>query len=259
LKKVWQRFVIGYTGVIKMVRLIPSTVFMKDPVDVWGKETNVSLAELAVRTHAPPMTFSRSGNIIAWVDFESGTPNYTVSKTGAPTCGRSTAYARNGDFSYIIDGDDSNHLTLGLQTNDFHIGKLGSSVMFSSSGTKYYITTSLYYYDGTDFHAAELKYDRTAEKLYYLNSAAAYVEIADEECLNYQTNFSTFKVVADFSNGKYVRALCFGSEYDLSAYPLYVSNSAVVKHLETRVKVQGITAGGMRVYIDNMTITENES
>lgn len=242
-----------------MVKLNSSSMFLKDPINVWGEETSVSLAELAVRTHAPPMTFSRSGNVVAWVDFESATPNYDVDNTGTPTSGRSTAYTRNGDFSYLIDGNDSDYTELSMHTNDFHVGKIGNSVMFASAGVDYYILASLYYYDGTNLNAAELKYDRTAKKLYYLNSVPAYVEIAVDECINYTTNFSTFKIVADFSTGKYVKALCFGDEYDLSAHSLYIDGSAIVKHLKSGVKVQGITAGGMQVYLDNMVITENES
>lgn len=241
-----------------MVKLHSSKMFIKDPVDVWGQETTIGLAEQAVRVQAPPLTFDKRGTVIRWADFESGTPNYYADITGAPTHGRSNTVTCNGDFSYKIDGDDSNYVEVEMHTNDFHVGKVGSSVMFSSSGADYYVENSLYYYDGTNFIAAVLKYDRTAEKLYYLNSALAYIEIAELPCLNYDNCFSTLKVVADFDSGKYIRAICFGNEYDLSDCELYTAASAIAKHLKCSTKAQGITAGGMIVYLDNFILTENE-
>jgi hypothetical protein len=146
-----------------------------------------------------------------------------------------------------------------MHTDDFHIGgNMGNSVVFASTGTDYYITSSIYYYDGSNFYAAELKYDRNAEKLYYMDSSGAYVEIAALTCLNHINSFSTLKVVADFDDAKYVRAMCFGNEYDLSTHSLYTSGSAIVKHIKAFSEVKGITAGGMQVYIDNMVLTENE-
>ena len=96
------------------------------------------------------------------------------------------------------------------------------------------------------------------EKLYYQSGAPAWVEIGDVGCINNRFNFSTMKMVVDIEAGEYVRAICFGKEYDLSGIAIYSAASGIAPHLYCESGIKGTTAGGGTVYIDSMIITENE-
>lgn len=239
---------------------ISGEVLIKDTTDVWGNSVPMGLGELAVRTHAPPIVFDRRGDVLRWVDFESATQKFIASTLGGtPTYNRSNTTATNGSFSYLISGAAAaDSAQVAMQTNDFHVGNIGYSVSLASDDIKYSHRCNIYYYTGSDFYRATLKYDKNTEKLYYLNSSSSYVEIADIPYSANKYNFSTFKVVVDLTNMKYLRAICFGNEYDLSEHTLYSTNSAVTRHIKGSSIITGIDATAFSVYIDNMILTENE-
>jgi hypothetical protein len=64
---------------IKMVKLHAASMFIKDPVDVWGKEKNIGLAEHSARRLAPPITsLVEQGNLIYYDGYESGVQKYEL-------------------------------------------------------------------------------------------------------------------------------------------------------------------------------------
>jgi len=248
-----------------MVRFRPSTVFVKDPVDVWGKEETMGLSELAVRTHAPPLAYDRRGDVIFWDDFESPTAKFTSSVAGAGTVIRSNTVAKIGDFSAKCTTGTVQNQYAGTQYSitDFHLGKIGVQTSFASNDSDYEVKLINAYYDGTNYHMAYIKYVFGDEKLYYQSAIGPVVwtEIAaDVEYRALTQNWSTIKVVFDLSNYEFVRLLAFGNEYDLSGYSMPSDASVANPYLYTSVEFHKLDVAAIaRVgYIDNIILTENE-
>ena len=241
---------------------ISGEVLIKDTTDVWGNSVSMGLGELAVRTHAPPITFDRRGDVLRWVDFESSTPNYAVydyPPAGLPVHGRTIARAATGDFSYYATVSNTQYINMQMYTNDFHIGRLGGQALFMSADSTYTIDMAVSVFDGTNLTYAILRYNRNTKKLQYYDDTGTYQDIATVDHRAINQNFSTVKLVADFANAKYVRATVFGSEYDISDKALRVVGNATDAHLFFKTVITGINATPSTVYIDNMILTENES
>ena len=243
-----------------MVKLHSSRMFVKDPVDAWGEETTIGLAEHAVRTQAPPLVYDRRGGVIRWVDFESSTPNYEIDKTVGSAFDRSTNTAHAGSFSGKVDvpASASDYCRIIQYINDFHLGKMGLSAQFASADTAFDLHLKLQYHDGVTVHDAELMYKYSTGAL-FVNTPTGSVGIDSVDRYASIYNFSTIKVVADFSTDKYVRALMFGNEYDLSAYTIRTAGSASIKHIEPRFEIVGAAGSAATAYVDDIILTENEA
>lgn len=244
----------------KMVRLIPSSVFVKDPVDVWGEEQTIGLAEHSVRTHAPSMMHDRRGDVIAWDNFESPTRKY-ANTTGTVT--RSSDRSKTGDFSIkcVTGGVSGNRSGVLYIQSDFHSDtNMGVQVSFSTAGDVWGMIIGFSYYDMTKIHtwSIRLKSDGTLE---YGDLAGTWQTVTGASSIYKQNsyNFATIKVVGDISTDKYVRAVLFDEEYDLSAYTCYsAAVPATMPYLYPLVDIETLEAVAKTAYFDNYILTENE-
>ena len=232
--------------------------YVKDPVDVWGNTTTIGNAELAVRTHAPPITFDRQGDVLRWADFESATPNYILYPSAASTLTRSTDAAKTGSFSMKYDVCNNGYPNMRIVTNDFHIGRIGGSCAFSSATTSLKIDMKLRYHDGVNMGKAEVRYDTGTQILSYMADGGGYVSLGTLPYNHVITNFSTMKIVADFEKSEYVRLVFFGSEFDLSGITLDSEASALARSLTLEMRIWSEGAGVGVAYVDNMILTGNE-
>ena len=198
---------------------VPSgTVFVKDPVDVWGKEQTIGLAEHAVRTKATSSPYDRRGTLIYWDDFESPSSRY-FSETklySNGTVARSTDNPKFGDFCLkLTTGSTTNDwVRIYYSVNDFHVGKIGAQFSFATQATHALVCLTMEYYDGSKVWTARLDYNLSTDMLRYYGDDGAYHDLIT---VPYYKGFagelipySTIKLVADFDNKKYVRSLLFG-------------------------------------------------
>jgi len=240
---------------------VPSgTVFVKDPVDVWGKEQTIGLAEHAVRTHAAPMPFDRRGDVIYWDDFESPTRKY-IAYTG--TVNRSADRSYNGDFSLKCvstgSGPPNRDGFVYYLANIHNDTNIGLQFAFSTDDDMWRMRIGMTYYDTVDKHMfiIGLKSDGT---LQYWDSAGTWQDIATTSL--YKQNsyiFAMMKVVGDLSTNKYVRATVFNAEYDLSSYACQtVASVKPEPYLSISGYVEELDAASKTVYFDNLILTENE-
>ena len=237
---------------------ITGEVSIKDTTDVWGNSVPMGLGELAVRTHAPPMTFDRRGDVLRWADFERATPNYQVVADPHVVYNRSTDTAAIGEFSLKAAIPHLETVSVQLRTNDFHIARVGGQFQFSSDDTDLNVAIVLGQYTGSNYVRGKLGFNFDTGDLEYLDSSGSYQTIDTVVDYHSKFDFSTFRLVVDLSTGYYVRAIAFGSEYDLSAYPLRSSALATAKHLEMLSEAWMKAAGTGTIYIDNIIITGNE-
>lgn len=246
-----------------MVKLVSSKTFVVDPADAWGNEHVIGLAENAVRTHAPPKTYDRRGDIIYWNEFESGTTKYTPTIDGAGgSINRSIDYANRGDFSLkcVTGAVGADSVSVGYKFTDFHpSGKVGIETMFTSADNNYGIYLDLDYDDGTTMVVSSLRWWQFTNKLEYVNSDGVYTTISTDVKRTIENpNWSSIKLVIDLSTAKYVRALMFGQEFDLSAHDIRVGITTSIPHIQATFKMMAGENAAKTGYLDNVIFTENE-
>lgn len=247
-----------------MVKLQTSSMFIKDPIDVWGNEKTIGLAEQAVRLGSP-LVFDRRGDMLFHDDFESPTKKYADYKDAGGTVGRSIGYATRGDFCIKATTNASSGDVAGVEYiyTDYHDGRIGVQASMYTNNFPTTLELSITHHDGTFKHHAQLKYylatpnfltkimDFGGAEVTVSSSIDCYQSIANQ-------NFATFKLVIDTNTGYYVRALLLRNEIDLSEYNIETSASAEAPHLQIRAFVISATGINEVAYIDNITITENE-
>jgi len=260
LKKVWQRFVIDCTGVIKMVRLIPSTMFVKDPVDVWGKEVSIGPAEQAIRSQFP-YVYNKSGNVIYWDDFESPTVKPGLVAAGAGSCNRTADKSLFGDFSmkFVTGAVVGNGCSADYYLNNFRAGKLGVLASFMTNAVQVEYMLTLDYSDGVTNHVGRIKVDVSDGKVYYGYPATnIYLGTVSWYTSGSVDLFMPMKLVVDFDNGVFDTLYIARNEIDMSSIDLYSTGSTVKQHMQAEVAAQTKAASSNTVYIDNVVITDNE-
>jgi len=248
-----------------MVKLHSPNVYIKDPVDVWGKEQTIGLAEHAVRTHAPAMPFDRRGDVLYWDDFESPTMKCYPRAYGSATSARSIDYSKTGDFSLKCTTDATvgvgDYAGLLYAHNDFHLSNVGTQISFMCADTvnDYSIMNFLYWFDGSNEYQAIIEWYNATGKLWYRNSSGAMTELAGTYDYKYHTNnFATMKLVVDMANHEYLRVLLFGSEIDMSGIAIQNSGTTSDRYLYTSFTINNNSAVSSTMYFDNYALTENE-
>ena len=248
-----------------MVRLIPANVFLKDPIDSWGKSKTIGPSEQAVRSHAPPMTFDRRGELLYWDGYESPSQRYQdwVTVASGGTVARSTENPKFGDFGLkLVTGATANDSSVVYYfINDFHINRVGAEISFASCSTDCLIYLDVNYFDGTTKLQGKIAYDTSTEKLQVWsggiwNTAATlpmFMGTAGEKL-----PFTTMKLVMDLSRDEYVRALCAGTEVDISAYTPITALDATKRGMTVYVWYQTTAAAAQTAYIDGFKFTGNE-
>lgn len=244
-----------------MVRLIPSHVFVKDTVDVWGEEKTIGLAEHAVRTHAAALPFDRRGDIIYWDDFESATPKHIEDIGGAGTIGRSTTTSKFGSFSLkcATGATTNNYCQVIYPQVDYHDVYVGAQTSFACLVDNYDVRWMGNFYDGTNMHLASIKWTESTEKLAYWGSDAAYHDLSGTYPFYADTHsWATLKVVCDISSHEYVRLLFMDNEIELSDIGMEISLNATKRNFASYFKITTLENVAKTCYIDNFILTENE-
>jgi len=248
-----------------MVRLIPSKVFMKDPVDSWGKSETIGPSEQAVRAHALPMTFDRRGELLYWDDFESSSKRYQewVTVASGGTINRSTENPKFGDFGVkLVTGTTINDSAVVYYLlNDFHVNRVGAEISFASCSTDCYIYIDMNYFNGVTKLQGKMAYDTSNNKL-QVWSGAMWVTVATLPMFMGNSGeklpFTTLKLVMDLERNEYVRALCAGTEVDISSFTPITGADATKRGITVYVWYQTKVAVAQTAHIDGFKFTGNE-
>lgn len=248
-----------------MARKTMSKIFMKDPVDSWGASESVGPSEQTVRTHGPPMTFDRRGELMYWDDFESSSQRYQdwVTVASGGTINRSTENPKFGDFGIkMVTGATINDAaTIYYFLNDFHVGRVGAEISFASCSTDCYIIIDMSYYDGTTKLQGKIAYD-TSNSQFVVWSVGSWTPATTLPMFmgtsGEKLPFTTIKLVMDLDRNEYVRALCAGTEVDISAYTPTTAADVTKRGITVYAWYQTKAAVAQTGYIDNFKFTGNE-
>lgn len=232
--------------------------YVKDPVDTWGKVTTIGNAELAVRTHAPPIVFDRRGDVIRWLDFESSTEKCTTYANNA-TVSRSAEYSNTGDFSEKLSATGHPAVCrVDTKTQDYHIGNIGLQAQFSMTFLRGWFLLRIAHFTGTHANRYYLELDLDNQDVEYSGGKDVLLDTFD---LNpTPTSFSTMKLVVDLAAKHAVRAIVFGKEYDLSVLDCTpaITVDGTAAHITAGITMASTGTGNNTSYVDNIIITENE-
>jgi len=222
---------------------------------------NVDNAELAARLGACS-TMDRRGNLIWYDDFEAAAAvKWDVAGDAGYTMAYSTdrAWMGNQSMKTVTHTDAADNVILEKSFCLPLERRIGIEFMFNMTTGKPEISILILGYTGAFCFNAIVQYNHNTGKLYYLNSAGAYVELTRHDSTTI-TNESWFfmKLVIDWDVKEYVRFIFCGTEYDLTGIPIRTWASILERHVDIFLYNTAVTAAASTVYFDNFILTQNE-
>ena len=244
-----------------MVRLIPSKMFIKDPVDAWGDEKTIGLSEHSARRLAPPITqFMQSGNIVLWDGYEDNIKKYSLYQVFGGTAERSIDYAQYEAFSLKCTptGGAASHAGAKYYLTDFHEGStmLVKASVTSPQATGWAFSILIAYYDGTNVVSAHLKYAADGSVTYY-DSAGVWQSLLSIPRYSNVLNWGSISLAIDLATAKYVEARVYREEMDMSTYDINSAASAENPHVEITLYFEDIAGTSIVGYIDDVVVMEH--
>lgn len=238
-----------------------SLVTIMDPPDRWGTRHNLGLAELAARLGSPAM-FSRTGEVIAYDNFENGIEQWYRTGPGAWEVNWDAQYFKTGGFSCQL----KTAVTVGfLATMTKHIGypvlsPFGMEASFSYTANWAYLTFHVRFQSPTELLWASLRYNHATSKMQYGTAFGVWVDIPnfDFTAMGLPYAFDTLKLTVDFKAKKLQHLLINSRSIDLSAFSTYVSGGGSATPLISTEFILE-TNGGIAIgNIDDVIWTQNE-
>lgn len=204
----------------------------------------------------------RRGNIVWYDDFEAADAvKWSIAPHGAGTGAISTLRAWMGNSSLLIitDANVGDDVAVSKTFCLPPERRIGAEWMFNISMNEPRITFHLIGYTGTTRFIGGVRYDFNLNKLYYYNSAGAYIELTiyDSTTITYYP-WLLLKLAIDCDKQEYIRLIFCGTEYDLSGIPLNTIASADPKRVRVQFYTEARTAAAAKVHFDNFILTQNE-
>jgi len=221
----------------------------------------LDIGELAARLGSI-VTFDRRGNVIFLDDFEATLKKWTH-----------TSYNAEGDFQHSVEAARSGGYSAKLLTpitidKDTWISCHRPLPVLSKIGLEYsyamylqikYIYLTINFLERAARYNFALRYDRYNTTLAYLNSSGDYTDldgIVSHQMLYHAWN--TIKLVADYENKKYVRALLNENSWDLKDIAPYTPTYSGTPSLYLEARITNRAAGQHYIYLDDVILTQNE-
>jgi hypothetical protein len=219
------------------------------------------MGELAARLGSP-VTFDRRGDLIWFDDFESGIDKWSCAGNGSNySADWSAAAARSGAFSIRLRPGDSVGNLMNMQRHLPYpkLSKLGLEWSFTYDANLQFHTCTFAAYDGTNVKDGRLSYETSGGLWKYMDSAAAWQNMATGVTLYSALDcFHTVKLVIDFENSEYVRAILNSVEYDLANIAIRTAASSLYPHIVVTIVTYNGAGGTQQNYVDDVIITQNE-
>lgn len=236
----------------------------KDDSDIEGFadiETLGDLAELAARLRSP-LTYSRSGNVLAIETWRYGLNKVITSTSGT---GSAVVLVNNPSLS---DGiacqlQTSTSPSSLAQFTQYYLAPqevgIGWEVGFCIVGTSATLNIQLSYYTGSNIHKFAVYYEEATTRLQIYTEPVTYTSIDTDITLKTGAQFfNTFKLISDLETGYYNRLYLNDALYSLQDYQADVEANTGTKRLEALIQVAGGGGTSLKVTFDNIILTQNE-
>lgn len=206
--------------------------------------------------------FDRRGDIWFYDGFEDGLGKWEYN--GAGSTGEhsvNSEHVKSGGWAFKV-------LTKGVTGGGgyavhyigyYKLSKSGIECSFSFDHPDSLIRFGFTLGDNVHNYITGIRYDHANTKFEYLNSLNAWVDLITDFRLSPNLNiFSTIKLVADFSNEKYVRAIINEREIDMSDKGIYDTGFSGVKYMSGNIVCTNGDVADYKFYFDDYIITINE-
>lgn len=218
---------------------------------------NISREELAARLGSIS-TFDRRGEVIFFDDFERGKNKWTETATGSSIFSLSNTCCFSGNLSgkLVTGASNNDQMQLNRVLNYINLNKMGFEIKFTTRGLTgtYIFSIQFVKYNGTNSLSSTLTYTHSTGVLSITDSSGA-VSLGT---ISLNEGFNIFKLVADFRNDKYTRAILNENEYDISSYGLVSAVAASAKYFNCLITLKAAEAATKTGYIDDAIVTKNE-
>jgi len=223
--------------------------------------TALDLAELAARLGSP-VTFDRRGNVIWFDDFSGSLCNWKRALYGDDSSAEITnLHSRSGAFSVECIAEATINRYAGL-TNTRAVpvlSRIGFELSFSMCDNNWWLELLTVLQTPTEYHEANVYWDESTKKLNYYGNDLLYHEFGPAIPLEYDLYaFNTLKVVVDYVNHKYVRALLNSVAVDMSTYDYRYIVAPATPYLHFSIHNRTREAAVKTMYLDDVIITQNE-
>ncbi|MBA7572235.1 hypothetical protein ES708_14011 [subsurface metagenome] len=229
-----------------------------------AKETVGSLAdigELAARLGSI-VTYDRRGDVVFLDSFESGLSAWYTDFSGAGGgVTQSPDHARNGMFSTrMVCGSNLLREAYLWKYLPYPIaGNLGVEFSFTMHDELELLDLTIETIDDVKTLWAQLRYDQDAKVLKYRSTGGAWKELQTAlTLLEFDDMFHTLKVVIDYKNGNFVRALLDERSWDMSTFPIWSLGAMVGNRMHIALVTTGVALANATIYIDDFIVTQNE-
>jgi len=219
------------------------------------------MAELVARLGSI-VTFDRRGNVIWLDDFEGTLGKWSIDTDGpGGSIQLSAEAARSGAFSAKIISPNANGDKCGIKR--WFPLPVESNIGFEFSWARAYQLAYIYLYfyfvEAAKSYSFRLRYWIAQNYLQYYDSAGNYISLEPRAYSGKETHiFNTIKLVVDYANKKYVRALFNNQAFDLSACSVRVGVGGTPYTLRTYIYAETGATPNVPTYIDDVILTQNE-
>lgn len=221
----------------------------------------LDIGELAARLGSPA-TADRAGNVIWYDDFED-----TLKRWGH------YSYNSEGGFQHSDEaarsgGHSAKLLTPTTLNKDTWMycnrplpaaSKIGFELNYAMYSNINYLYAMLSFQDAAAQYVYQLRYDRYNTTMAYYNSSGGWTNLpgyVSHDLLYHAWN--TLKVVVDYENHKYVRALLNSFSWDLAGISGKKTTGAWTPALYSEIRIQNRDAAQRYIYVDDVIFTQNE-
>lgn len=235
--------------------------FILDSQSQWGDVLRVGNAELAARLGSGKVWDWR-GDQLYFNDFSRGLGNITNHSEGTgATISIDPAYWTQGGYSLKMvggsDGNENSHFRLYLEHPPSSV--MGLEVHLSGDLDFEYFYIKIKRYVSAKIWTAGLRIESDVPpNIQYLNSAGAWTTIGTSYMGVNIEMFNHLKIVADYSEEKYVRALWGEIEIDLSAQGLRQEGTGYLNQMIVECYLKARSGNNDVRYLDYVLVTVNE-
>jgi len=221
----------------------------------------LDVGELSARLGSP-VTFDRRGDVMWFDNFEDTLMRWNSNQAMNGTRLFQTAEAaRSGSFSCKMitpnaaDTDTYLYRNLPLPVQS----KIGLEFSYAMYLQIDYLYAKLRFFERGTRYDYQLRYDRYNRTMAYLNKDGGYTNLdglVSHSMLYHAWN--TIKLVVDYENKKYVRALLNDWSWDLSGIPGEKDTNSYTPALFIEARITNRATGDHYIYLDDVILTQNE-
>jgi len=139
------------------------------------------------------------------------------------------------------------------------IGKVGLSLSFAFPDYFAYLELRAHWYDGSKYLYAAVQINDVTDDIDVYKKTAGYTKVDNWKALYRNPgDWSTYKVVIDFTNGFYDSLRLNANEYDLSAWELATWASSTAPRLAILMQLTARDGQIDSAYVDDFFVTFGE-